>query len=90
MRSDPRAIGQRAYEQLGVPVSPGQLVEREVERHDLDRRLTEHEQGPVGGVLVDQREDVVDVEAALGGDPGGLEPGVRHRDVPGRVPSPTP
>ncbi len=55
--------------------------EGEVELEHVDPRLAEEPERPALGVVVDEVEHVVDGEAALVGDPRGLEPGVGDRDV---------
>ena len=62
--------------------TPSVSSRREVQLEHVDARVAEDRRAARSvGVLVDEGEHLVDVDAALGGDPGRLQPGVAHRDV---------
>jgi hypothetical protein len=53
----------------------------------LTPRIAEHRERPLGGVVVDGTEDVLECDASCGGDSLCLEVGVAYGDVrvePGR------
>ena len=57
------------------------VVEGEVELEDVDAGLAQEPEGAAVGVVVDERQHLVELEAALVGHASGLEPGVGDRDV---------
>ena len=82
MRSRPRAVEPRQSDPTtaAVDVTAASSSSGEVELEDVHAGLAQEPERPAVGVLLDEREDDLDVEIPRPATRG-LESGVRHRDV---------